>query len=176
MAFALDARATDRRGYFRMHTRLRVGLRAATSGEVEALRGEILLRDPPLRPHLDPALAEWLGRIEEKLDALLEHAGLASGGALRKEERSVVLSGGGILLPSVALSTAPGATFLLELELPLLPRHTVRCLAQVTGASADRDALALRFDTIHESDRDAIVRLALMIERRARANGDPGAA
>jgi hypothetical protein len=34
----------------------------------------------------------------------------------------------------------------------------------------------LRFDTIHESDRDAIVRLALMIERRARANGDPGAA
>jgi hypothetical protein len=169
MSAPLPESASDRRGYFRVQTRLRLGLRPVAAGEIEPLRLEILQREASARPRVDPALADWLTRIEEKLDLLLQQSGCATAGMLRKEERSVVLSGSGLLLPGTSLRCDLGATLLVELDLPLRPRHTVRCLAVVAGYRPEPDghtALALGFCCIHEEDRDAIVRHTLVVERR----------
>jgi hypothetical protein len=179
MSASLQQAATDRRGYFRVHTRLRLALRPVAADEVEALRREILQREPLGRPRLDPELADWLTRIEEKLDLLLADAGLAPSGALRKDERSVVLSGGGLLLPRAELDCEAGQALLVEFDLPLRPRHAVRCLATLAGGRPETGGaapLALRFVCIHEEDRDAIVRHALIVEQRALVGRHPGAA
>jgi hypothetical protein len=170
MATALERFAADRRGYFRVETRLRVGLRPAAASEIDGLRREILQREPAGRPRVDPALAEWLTRVEEKLDLLLAQAGLAAPGSLPKTERSLVLSGSGLFLPRSELRCELGSTLLVEFDLPLRPRHAVRCLALVAGNRPEPDgsvALALSFCCIQEEDRDAIVRHSLIVERRA---------
>jgi len=170
MSASLERSATDRRGFFRVQTRVRLGLRPVTPEEVAGLRSEILQREPSPRPKVDPGLADWLTRIEEKLDQLLHDAGRAAPGALRKQEHSVVLSGSGLLLPNVEATRELGSTLLLEFDLPLCPRHAVRCLAVVAGNRPDADgrpALALGFCCIHEEDRDAIVRHTLVVERRS---------
>jgi len=182
MSAPLERAATDRRGYFRVQTRLRIGLRPVAAAEIEPLRRDILQREPLVRPRLDPGLADWLTRIEEKLDRLLGQAGLASPGIPRREECSVVISGSGLLLPHAETPAEIGATLLLDFDLPLSPRHPVRCLAVVAANRPEPHghyAIALGFCCIHEEDRDAIVRHALIVERRElgqRPSGFPGAA
>lgn len=164
---------SDRRGFFRVQTRLPLGIRGVAPAEVGRLCAEILRRTPQAPSDVAPGLASWLARIEEKLDLLLEKNAAGDEPELQKREREVVLSGSGLLLPGETYIPDFGSKQLVEFDLPLQPRYRVRCLARVAGTRSHEGsppALALGFACIHEEDRDAIVRHNLILQRRERSS------
>lgn len=143
-------------------------MRRVEVAERAGLERAILEREPGVPTGIDPGLAEWLVRVEEKLDLLLDRAGIAPLGFLPKREGEVVLSGSGLRVPSAGAAIPIGTLLLLELDLPLYPTHRVRCLAAVVhsedGSRKER-GIALEIRCIHEHDRDAIVRHTLAVQR-----------
>ena len=164
----------SRREYFRVRTRLAVQTRPIDPEEFEELSAQIRSREAPSPPAADKALAEWLERIESKLDRLLADAGLAEDGSLGPE-RDVWLSGSGIRFDTEqAYST--GTVLLVEIELPTTPRRVVRTLGRVVDSAATEQsdhAAAIAFVAIHERDRDAVVSYTLAVQRAQIRSGIP---
>lgn len=158
---------SDKREYFRVQTRLRVGMRPVRKEEITALAAEIVHREPSPPAQIDPALSEWIGRIERKLDAILQRLGAAEeAGLLPGAEDVVVLSGAGLLMPDRGKTVARGTTLLIELTLPELPMRRIRALCEIPRDHIDEDGgIPLMFACIHESDRDAIIRHCLAVQR-----------
>jgi hypothetical protein len=166
---ATAEKGEEARSYFRVRTRVALKARPIGPEEVERLEAEIRSREAPAAPAVDPHLAEWLDRIEAKLDRLLAHTGLAEPMQLGPEdEQEVLLSGSGMRFRS-ARPYSPGTVLLLEFELPTTPRHRVRTLARVVEHDPSPDerdfSTAVAFHAIHEIDRDAVVGHALAVER-----------
>jgi hypothetical protein len=172
-----ESNPADKREYFRVQTRLRVGMRVVKKEEITSLAADIIHREPSPPSSIDPGLAEWIGRIERKLDAALKRLGAeADVGLLPGSEDVVVLSGGGLLVPVGGKAVPRGTTLLIELTLPELPMRRIRALCTATrDHTEDDDGLALVFSCINESDRDAIIRHCLAVQRselrRAAAQG-----
>jgi hypothetical protein len=166
----------DKRSYFRVWTRVPLRARPVAPDEVEQLETDIRNRKAPASVPVDRHLAEWLDRIEAKLDRLLMHFGLADGAPLGPEdEQDVLLSGSGMKFWSMSLYS-PGTVLLIEFELPTSPRHRVRTLARVVNNEPSRDdregyPAAVGFHTIHEIDRDAVVGHSLAVERTQLRSG-----
>ncbi len=157
---------SDKREYFRVSTQLRVGLRAVAREEVAALAADIVHREPSPPARIDPELAQWIGRIERKLDVILSRLGAApEGGILPGGEELITLSGGGLLLPPQRKPLARGTTVLVELSLPETPSRRIRALCTVARDIPEDEPLPLTFSCIHESDRDAIIRHCLAVQR-----------
>ena len=165
-----------RRSYFRVRTRVPVRFRPVGPDEVERLEMEIRSRKAPAAPPVDPHLAEWLDRIEAKLDRLLTHAGLGEKAQLGpEEEQEILLSGSGMKFQSES-PYSPGVVLLVEFELPTTPRHRVRTLARVVEQEPSRGEspdfpVVVAFHTIHEIDRDAVVGHTLAVERAQLRSG-----
>jgi hypothetical protein len=169
-------RSEDKRSYFRVWTRVPLRARPVAPDEVEQLETDIRNRKAPPSVPVDRHLAEWLDRLEAKLDRLLTHFGLCDGAPLGPEdEQDVMLSGSGMKFWS-SNPYSPGTVLLLEFELPTTPRHRVRTLARVVnndGPREDREGYpaAVAFHTIHEIDRDAVVGHSLAVERTQLRSG-----
>jgi hypothetical protein len=165
-----------RRSFFRVRTRLPVRFRPVGPEEVERLEAEIRTRKAPSAPPVDPHLAEWLDRIEAKLDRLLSQAGLAEKAQLGpEEEQEILLSGSGMKFQSPS-PYSPGMVLLVEFELPTTPRHRVRTLARVIEQDpgpeeGEEFPVVVAFHTIHEIDRDAVVGHTLAVERAELRSG-----
>lgn len=156
----------DKREYFRVDTRLCVGTRPVPREEVAALSADIVHREasPPAR--IDPELAQWIARIERKLDAILNRLGAAQdAGMLPGGEVLITLSGGGLRLPAQGKPFARAEALLVELTLPETPMRRIRALCSVTRDLAADEPVPLTFTCIHESDRDAIIRHCLAVQR-----------
>ena len=161
-----DDSSADRE-FFRVTTT--IPLRATPVGPDDYHRNanEILSRiDPPL-PDVDVALIGWLDRIERKLDRLLGHQGLTETKSLEASDRkSVELSGSGMSFSSDE-TNEPGNALLLEFELPETPIRVVRCMGRVVEETESlRGRVGVAFETIRQSDRDAIVRYTLAVQRQ----------
>ena len=159
----------ESREYFRIRTRLRVGLRELTPAAADEIAREIAHREPGPGTRIDFEHAEWLARIERKLDLVLRRLGAeAEAGNLPSEELDLVLSGNGLSFHREGPLPAAGEQFLVELHLPGTPLRPVRALAVVAkhahGDSPGLLPLALR--VIHEADRDSIIRHCIAVERR----------
>jgi hypothetical protein len=167
----------DKREYFRVTTQLRIGLRPVEPSEMAVLAADIMHREPSPPARIDPELAQWIGRIERKLDVVLSHLGAAGeAGVLPGGEQVVTLSGGGLLLPPQRLPLERGAVLLVELSLPETPMRRIRALCRVARDLAAGDPVPATFDCVNESDREAIIRHCLAVQRselrRAHARAD----
>ena len=159
----------ESREYFRVRTRLRVGLRTLTPAEAEEIAREITQREPGYGTRIDFELAEWLARIERKLDIVLRKLGAeAESGVLPSEELDIVISGNGLLVPNDGSLSAAGQHVLVELHLPGTPLRPVRAQAVVVAHAAgdSRELVPLALRVIHEADRDSIIRHCIAVERR----------
>ncbi len=166
------------RSYFRIRCTLPIRARRVAPEGVEALAAEILQRRTgPAGSNLDPDVAAWLDRIEQKLDRILVTIGAVTEPARPSQPEQVVLSGGGLRFAS-GEARSMGDTLLIELELPGSPTRLVRCLGNVVGVYGDEDGgreVAITYHAIHPSDREAIVQHTLAVERgeqRARIDED----
>jgi hypothetical protein len=158
----------DKREYFRVHTRVRVGMRVVRQAEVASLAADIVHREPMPPSRIDPELAAWIGRIERKLDAALVRLGAAAeADVLAGAEELITLSGNGLLLPGEGKVLERGTTALVELTLPELAIRRIRALCTVPRDPRpdDEGGIPLTFTVIHESDRDAIIRHCLAVQR-----------
>ncbi len=158
----------DKREYFRVRTRLRVGTRVVAEPEIEAISADILHREPAQPSRIDPELAQWIGRIERKLDALLQRLGAAADvDVLPGAEEFVVISGNGLLVPGEGKTLERGTTVLIELTLPEFAMRRIRALCIVPREAREEDegGIPLTFVCIHETDRDAIIRHCLAVQR-----------
>jgi hypothetical protein len=156
----------DKREYFRVSTQLRVGLRVVKPEEVAALAADIVHREPSPPARIDPELAQWIGRIERKLDVILSRLGAApEAGILPGGEELITLSGGGLLLPPQRKPVKRGTTLLVELSVPEVPMRRIRALCSVARDLGEDESMPLTFSCIHESDRDAIIRHCLAVQR-----------
>ena len=167
---------SDKRAYFRVPTWLVVHCQVIDRTEAESLEVELLANAPLDPSELDPGLAAWLGRIEDKLDRLLAHLDPDSYASIASEDpQEVQLSGAGMLF-EVKEEVPPEATLALEFALPGAPGRRVRCLAEIAEQQGQTPGpLAVYFAVIHERDRDAIVRHVLEVQRgqiRARGGED----
>jgi hypothetical protein len=163
----MEAVATaDKREYFRVTTQLRIGLRPVERGEISALAADIMHREPSPPARIDPELAQWIGRIERKLDVVLSRLGAAAeAGILPGGEEVVTLSGGGLLLPPQTRPLERGAMLLVELSLPETPMRRIRALCRVARELAAGEPVPATFDCVNESDREAIIRHCLAVQR-----------
>lgn len=118
---------------------------------------------PPALPH---EAQRQLDRIEEKLDRILDHLGLAAvdGASAPRRVIDVDISGSGLRFRT-RQRYDEGTLLEIDLELPLSPPARMRALISVVrcsrpdGPSPDGDwMLAGQYDAIHEDDRGAIVR------------------
>ncbi len=158
--------SSDKREFFRVSTQVRVGSRVARPEEIESLAADIVHREPSPPARIDPELAQWIGRIERKLDVILSRLGAASeAGVLPGGEELITLSGGGLLLPPQAKPYRHGETLLVELSLPETPMRRIRALCSVTRDVPEHEPIPVTFSCIHESDRDAIIRHCLAVQR-----------
>jgi hypothetical protein len=157
---------SEKREYFRVHTQLRVGMRSVARGELDAVAAGIVHREPSPPARIDPELAQWIGRIEHKLDVILTRLGAANeAGILPGATESVVLSGGGLLLPSNGKSFPHDTKLLIEFTLPETPMRRIRAICSVVRETNDDDGIPLVFSCINESDRDAVIRHCLAVQR-----------
>jgi hypothetical protein len=160
---------SESREYFRVRTRIRVGMRAVTPAEAEAITREIAHREPGYSTRIDFELAEWLARIERKLELVLRKLGdEGEAGSLPSEELDIVLSGNGLSVPARDPKPLEGQHVLVELHLTGSPLRPVRALAIAVRRVAQDPAgsLPLALCAIHESDRDSIIRHCIAVERR----------
>jgi len=167
------------RSYFRVPTWLEVRCRVVGSEEAERLEAQILGQAPLDLSLLEPSLAIWLQRIEEKLDHLLTRLDPDAPVSIALEGlQEVALSGAGMSF-GVRERVESGAILALEFVLPGAPGRRVHCLADI-AAAADAGGqpparLAVAFRVIHEADRDAIVRHVLEVQRsQILSRGDQG--
>lgn len=158
----------EQREYFRVWSFLPIRARKTKPEERHALHTEISARRPETASRLDPELVAWLDRIECKLERLLAHMDLSDRPDFGPDDvQEVQISGSGILFTS----ETPGRKddlLLVEFEVPGTPRRMVRCLGRVARAEPAGEGLrqiAVGFDVIHESDRDAIVQHVLAVQR-----------
>ena len=168
---------SDKRSYYRVSSFLPVRCRRVRPSELPGLTSEIQTREAPDVSKVDPGLAEWLDRVETKLDRILvryeteEESWMTSEGALE-----VTLSGSGIRFP-VCEEVALDSDVLMEITIPGTPKHMVRCIGRVAECEAEGKSVtvAAGFRVIAECDRDAVIAHVLEIQRselRRRATSD----
>ncbi len=175
---SLEGDGEERRAFFRILTHLPVKCRKVAGREAETLAREIPERRAPETGRIDEALAVWLDRIERKLDRVLVHLGIGDPVAFSDADvQEVMLSGSGMAFVTDA-EVVPGDPVLVEFEIPGVPAQLVRCLARVIRnlpakkrpgkreAGDDRETTAVSFEVIHDSDREAIVRHAVEVQRK----------
>lgn len=158
------------RSYFRVRCTLPLRMRRARPEEIEALASEIVQQRPtPDLSSLDPDVASWLDRIEQKLDRILVQVGADDGEGRPTQNESLILSGGGIRMAWGAAWDA-GETLLIEFELPGATARLVRCLGRIIDVYEEGGAreLGISFHAIHAQDREAIVQHTLSVERDTR--------
>jgi hypothetical protein len=156
----------DKREYFRVKTQIRVGMRAVSAEELEGLAADIVHREPSPPGRIDPELAQWIGRIERKIDAMLVRLGAApDADILPAQDELVVLSGNGMLVPAHGKTLAQGTTMLIELTLPEMPLRRIRTLCTVPRELSEEEGIPFLFACINESDRDAVIRHCLAVQR-----------
>ncbi|NNL84142.1 MAG: hypothetical protein HKP27_00730 [Myxococcales bacterium] len=122
---------------------------------------------------IDPALAVWLARLEAKIDRILIFFEVPDADGFSPYfARSVVLSGSGMRFARKGEEAELQGHVLIEFELPGKPPHTVRCIGHTLGAEREVDqtdlegeSVAVEFEAIRESDRDAIVQHTLDVQR-----------
>lgn len=161
----------DPSAYYRVRVDIPLRVTPLEDAEVADRTTEVLSQVDEPAPELDSALVGWLSRIERKLDRLLAKQGILEGPHLCLEEHSSVeLSAAGMRLPA-AFPARPGHALLIEFELPEVPVRMVRCIGRVTRSEpvlgdppGDCD---IAFETIRQSDRDAVVRYTLVVQRQA---------
>lgn len=162
-----DGRPNER-NYFRVHCSLALRSRLVDPDEVEGLEYEILHRRSQRDlSQLDPDIASWLDRIEQKLDRVLIQLGAEDGDVRPSITERVVLSGGGIRFSS-SEPRQVGDILLIEFELPNTAAHLVRCLGSVIAAYEDGDndrEIAITYRAIHAQDREAVIQHTLAVER-----------
>ncbi len=175
-----EASGAERRAFFRVLTHLPVKCRAVSEREAELLARELPERRAPDVSRVEPGLAAWLDRIERKLDRVLIHLGIGDPVAFGADDvQQVMLSGAGLSFASDQ-SVATGGLALVEFEIPGTPAHLVRCLARVVHhhppkQEGESGTTAVAFEVIHDSDREAIVRHAVEVQRALiRARGRSG--
>ncbi len=163
----------ERRGFFRVRTRIAVRARLASETEAQAFLSELASRrEGPSLP-IDPILALRLDRLEQKLDLVLSTLRRDATPPLGVEhQQTITLSGNGLeLTPDEPVE--PGSDLLVELRIPVSPPRLVRLLARaVTGAAASgesKERIALTYVAIDENDREAIIRHVFDVERLERA-------
>ncbi|MCP5055580.1 MAG: hypothetical protein GY937_02525 [bacterium] len=157
----------DQRSYYRVSTFLPVRCRRVIPSEIAGLTSEIQTREAPDVSRVDPGLAEWLDRVETKLDRILarfeteEESWMTSEGALE-----VTLSGSGIRFP-VCEEVALDSDVLMEITIPGTPNHTVLSIGRVAECEAEGKSvtIATGFRVIAECDRDAVIAHVLEIQR-----------
>ncbi len=162
-----------RREFFRVAARLPIRLSWLTTEEREELRAELdQPRPTPGAPTGDEVLLATLQRIEEKLDLLLEGAGKARPCSLGEADmKSAVVSASG-LQTTTDEPFRPGDAVKVELLLPESPPRLVTALAQVVSGptrriEGRRQKVSLAFECVDDGGRDAIVRYACDVQRRA---------
>lgn len=163
-------RGRDRREYFRANTRIPFRYRKVDPEDVEEVANRIRAGSDSHPGNLDPALASWLDRLERKLDRVLAAVGACEFGPLGAEDaRTISLSGCGMAFPCQE-QLPRGAALLLEFDLSGTRMHRVSVLGEVVYTRPDEaggaSQTAVRFNVIHETDRDAIVRHVLDVQRR----------
>ncbi len=166
---AAFADATRRREYFRVHTRIAIRTRALEPAEVDRLRLDIGERKPRGEATLDPRLEQWLERIERKLDDIRAHLDPEVERPLGTADlRDIELSGSGLAWRETPVY--PAETWVrADFELPGPRPHCVVALARSVERRSGGDTeppQAIAFEAIAETDRDAIVRHCLDVERR----------
>ena len=160
-----DGTASDKREYFRVTTRARVGTRVVEPSELSSLSAEIVHRDPMPPARVDPELAQWIGRIERKLDVMLTRLGAAEeAGILPGGEETISLSGNGLLLPAQTKLLRRNTVLLVELSLLDTPMRRLRALCHVPRDVPGGEPVPVTFDCINESDRDVIIRHCLAVQ------------
>ena len=106
--------------------------------------------------------------------ALAEEAHERHARGLGQLRKLVQLSGSGICYSSPD-ALPVGDKLLLEFQLPeAMPRH-IRAVARVASCSGESEKgydVAFAFEVIDASDRDAIIRYALRLQRRERRTGE----
>lgn len=162
-----SADGASRREFFRVRTRLPVRARALLEDDLDRVKMEILA--PDQRPRdLDPALREWLERIEEKIDGIFAAIEPGHRAPLsERDRRDLELSASGAAW-SPETPFLPGEWALLELLITLPNRRAIKVLAECVGMRELDDGRALSafaFRTIKQDDRDAIVAHALEMQR-----------
>ena len=79
-----------------------------------------------------------------------------------------LLAGFGLLMSLIGgFEIFPGT--ILEFELPETPTRVVRCLGRVMDEARETEQgheIGVRFETIRQSDRDAVVRYTLAVQRQ----------
>jgi len=159
------------RAYFRVRVDIPLRITPIEDSELEKHTTEVLsLVDLPT-PEMDLALVGWLDRIERKLDRLLAQQGLLDlDGTVLDRRESIDLSAAGFRFESTE-PAEPGSAVLVELELPEVPVRLIRCVGRVTASrtlsDSSRHAISIAFETIRQSDRDAVVRYTLVVQREA---------
>ena len=156
---------SERRRYFRVLARLPVRHRPLEPGEFASLKRDIETPRPDPES-LEPALASWLVRIEEKLEQVLGLLGDA--GAAPAEPVDVEISGGGLRFGAKLPDEQEGDDVLVELTLPGSPPRPIRAIGRVvarTNEDSGHDEVAVSFRVIDERDREAIIRFAHEVER-----------
>ena len=117
-------------------------------------------------------MLERLAVLEEKLDKILSHLDVDADPPLTVEDTvPLSLSASGLsYLCSDRLDA--GTTLLVEFQIPENPPRQIQCVGEVVHCITDKESgrfrLALRYVTIRQEDRDAIVRYALHVERQNR--------
>ena len=162
-----DASGISRREFFRVSTRLPVRASVVLQADIDRVKMEILAPDPT-PPDLDPALREWLERIEEKIDGVFATLDPRRRAPLSElDRRDLELSASGASW-CPELPFEPGDWVLIELLITLPNRCRVQVLAECVGQRSLDDGTtrsAFAFRTIAQGDRDAIVAHALEIQR-----------
>ena len=170
----------EQREFFRVWSFLPVRARRVRSSERHALTTEIKARLPEAVNRLDPELVAWLDRIESKLERLLAHMDLSDRPCFGPDDvQEVQISGSGLMFTG-SEPTKKDDLLLVEFEVPGSPRRMVRCLGRVarseTGQNRSAPQIAVGFEEIHESDRDAIIQHVMAVQRAdlsRRADGGP---
>lgn len=168
-----QAGSRDERAYFRVQTHLPLRCRPLAPNEVERVAAAITSSGEEGNEKIDPALAVWLARLEAKIDRILIFFEVPDADGFSPYfARSVVLSGSGMRFARKGEEAELQGHVLIEFELPGKPPHTVRCIGHTLGAEREVDqtdlegeSVAVEFEAIRESDRDAIVQHTLDVQR-----------
>ena len=163
----------DRRAYFRVEGTLRFRRKSASEEEVEQVRHEIQARPREYGTSNDEQLLLRLARMEEKLDWVLSLLDPSTPPPLGDADlKELQISASGVRFPSQERFDAE-TPLLVEFTLPEVPPREVRCIGRVVRswpAEGEHDyQVAVHFTELCESDRDAIVRYALMQQRASSA-------
>ncbi len=168
-----DDDGRDARAYFRVRTHIPLRFRQLGREEVDYVSAEIAAGGEEGIEPIDAGLAIWLTRLENKLDQILAALEVPDANGLSPfRPRPAVLSGSGMRFATVEKEQGTTGYLLIEFELPGTPPHTVRCVGLVLSSDRLDDesdlgesSIAIQFESIRETDRDAIVQHTLDVQR-----------